>query len=252
MHRITHGGMKRVLLFLLVVMMILPSSGLAARAYKQGNFFLIQYINDDTAYQPLAVNTDALLASTVDWEPFFRRGSVPAEAYPYLSQILTDNHRVISMDVSKERIVMLCSDADERVFLRRAVWNGASLRYEKMDTLPLPRESDMDSYHDGNAILLLIPLGTDSTGTEEAESADEALFLTFEQRDNEWVLACFTDGCDFIADLRGTEYIFNDYYEPSDAYEWRTGGPILLAQFDFTALADMIGAYQRSAHVTID
>lgn len=252
MHSITQGGRKLVFLFLLVVVMFLPSGGWAARADEQGDFFLIQYIHEDAAYQPWAVNTDARFASTVNWEPFFHHDRVPSEVYPYLSPILIDNHRVISMDVSEERIVMLCSDAEERVFLRLAVWNGASLRYEKTDTLPLPRESDMDNYHDGNDILLLIPLGTDSTGAEEAESADEALFLTFEQRDHEWVLAFFTDGYTFTADLRGTEYVFNDYYEPSDTYEWRTGGPILLAQFDFTALADMIGAYQRSAHASIE
>ncbi len=243
MFSITHGVMKQVLLFILVVVMILQSSSLAATACEQGDFFLIQYIDDDTAYQPFAVSNDALFVSTVDWRPFFHYGSPPTEVYSYLSPILIDNNRVIGMDVSEKRVALLCSDVHDNVFLRIAIWDDVSLTYEKIDTLYLPLGSYMDSYHDGNSILLSIPLTTDITGAEDEEIIGESLFLTFEQRENEWVLVCFTDGGDYAADLCGTEYIFNNYYEPSDAYEWRSGGPILLKQFDFTELTKIIGAY---------
>lgn len=131
---------------------------------------------------------------------------------------LIGEYDVLDLDVSTERILLFLSD-NGRLFLRLALWDTIHGQYKIKDTGWLPDESYLDTYHDADSILFLIPLREDMI-PESIPACDE-LYLTFDYVEDDWYLTHFTDGQSFVATFQNDVYLFGDYYETSEEFAWQ-------------------------------
>jgi len=169
------------------------------------------------------------------------QGSLLSEDQKERAIFLAEEYEVYMSDISKERIVLLLSNGDH-LLVRVAQWEDSE-QYRITDSGPLPNESYLDSFHDGNQLFLFIP-----TAYEEIENPDDSLcidlFLTFQQLDDEnWYLTDFTDGQSFTAALINQKYLFSDYYDASESYTYIAGNALRLEHFDVAGLLSLIENY---------
>ncbi len=207
-----------------------------AEAENADEMISLQYIQNGVPFQPVVIQAnDEINMGNLDLY-FDQTGYVSPAIWQYLSPRLTDNYEVIDMDVSEKRI-LLCLSKNDKKFLRIAQWDTALHDYAIIDTGLLPAMSELDTYHDGNAVLLLIPSVATTARQETELQEDECLFLTFQQVENSWYLTDFTDGQSFTATLSNDVYLFEDYDEPDPEHVWTTHGIIDFANFSITEYA---------------
>ena len=156
--------------------------------------------------------------------------------------LLAGEYEIEQYDASEMRVLLLLVSEDDK-FIRMAVWNEADQEYRIRDTERLPRESSLDTYHDGDCVLLWM-------STWEIDAAYNMpmheLFLTFKYLNDDWYLTSFTDGNSFTADMRGQSYFFNDYYGPSAEYRWHAGPRLLFESFNVFELLSYADAYNNA------
>lgn len=156
--------------------------------------------------------------------------------------LLAGEYEIEQYDASKMRILLLLVSENDR-FIRMAVWNEADQEYRIRDTERLPGESSLDTYHDGDCVLLWMS----TWGIDAAYNMPmHELFLTFEYLNDDWYLTSFTDGNSFTADLCGQFYFFNDYYGPSAEYRWHAGPRLLFEGFSVFELLSYADAYNNA------
>ena len=156
--------------------------------------------------------------------------------------LLADEYEIEQFDVSDMRILLLLVSEDDK-FIRMAVWNEVDQKYRIRDTQWLPGESSLDTYHDGDCVLLWMS----TWGIDAAYNMPmHELFLTFEYLNDDWYLTSFTDGNSFTANLCGQSYFFNDYYGPSAEYRWHAGPMLLFESFNVFELLSYADAYNNA------
>lgn len=210
-----------------------------AEAEEAHAMISLQYTWGDISFQPVVIQATDEIDVRKPELYFDQTGYVSPTIWPYLNPRLTDNHEVIAMDVSEKRI-LLCLSKDNQQFLRIAQWDAALHDYTILDTDVLPSLSELDTYHDGNAVLLLVP------AMATAQQDDECLFLTFQQVDNSWYLTNFTDGQSFAATLSSDGYLFEDYDEPNPEHMWTAHDIMTFANFSVTDLFRCLQEYLGS------
>ncbi len=226
----------------LLVCFLLLSPTPLSEAETAEQWITIQYVHDGTPFQPVVLQANDEIDPGNPDLFFDQEGDILPALWPYLTPRLTDNHEVVNLDVSAERI-LLCLSKDGGKCLRIAQWNTALNDYTILDTGILPDTSELDTYHDADAVLVSIPfMGAD---TEEGE-ADECLFLTFQQVENSWYLTNFTDGQSFVAALCDDAYHFDDYYEPNPTNAWMAHDRISFEDFSVTELLLCVQEYQEA------
>ncbi len=220
----------------MVVCCLILSCVPLAEAEEENGMISLQYIQDGVPFQPVVIQAnDEIDIRNLDLY-FDQTGYVSPVIWQYLSPRLTDNYEVIDIDVSEKRI-LLCLSKNDKKFLRIAQWDTALHDYTIIDTGLLPALIELDTYHDGNAVLLLIPSVATTAGQETELQEDECLFLTFQQVENSWYLTDFTDGQSFTATLSNNVYLFEDYDEPDPEHVWTTHDIIDFANFSITEYA---------------
>jgi hypothetical protein len=156
--------------------------------------------------------------------------------------LLAGEYEIEQFDVSEMRILLFLFSEDDK-FVRMAVWDKVTQEYKIRDTERLPEESSLDTYHDGDCVLLWM-------STWEIDAAYNMpmheLFLTFEYLSDDWYLTSFTDGNSFTADLYGQSYFFNDYYEPRTEYSWHAEPVLLFEDFSVFELLSYVDAYNNA------
>ena len=81
-----------------------------------------------------------------------------------------------------------------------------------MDSKCLPQNSFLETYHDGNSVLL--DVGYITEGGDEPEELDDLTWLYFTIELNmqgEWSITNITDGYTFFADYDGERFIIRNY-----------------------------------------
>ena len=137
------------------------------------------------------------------------------------------------MDTSTQRIILLLANY-EGVIARIATWNHERQCYNTIDSPYLPGESFLDSYHDGNAILLkIISMNTETT----------TFYLTFDYYDQDWILTSFNNGYTINARKEGNGYILNDYYCPTDQTVMIKEGIISFSDFSIQEIDSWFQEY---------
>lgn len=205
----------------------------------------IQYVYNDILFQPVVIQANDEI-DTRNLDLFFdKEGYVSPAIWQYLSPRLTDGQEVVDMDVSEGRI-LLCMLKNDGIILRIAQWNKALNDYTITDTGLLPCGSELDTYHDANAVMVSIPSIEAATEDGKAEQEDEYLYLTFQQLEDGWYLTNFTDGQSFAAALCEDTYLFDDYYEPNPANAWTAYERILFEDFSVTELWFRVQEYQEA------
>ena len=157
--------------------------------------------------------------------------ALPVWMQAYTLDELAEGCGVVDIDISTERILLQLTQ-EERLFLRIAQWDEALGGVHLIDSGALPAESYLDTYHDGDAVLLTMPV------TEKSQ-----IFITFKQLDDGWYLTSFTDGQTFTAKLCEQGYQLNDYYEPSEEYTWNVEGALQVEGFCSEVLVEIIEVY---------
>lgn len=154
---------------------------------------------------------------------------------------LVGKHNIVDADIGKERILLLLS-SDDYIFLRIAQWDDMLNQYSIIDTDWLPAKSWLDTYHNGDAVLLTIPFNNESD-TANSTRIGDWIYLTFQYQDDSWYLTDFTDGYSFVAFLDNRSYIFDDYYESATEYRWTMDSILFFDHFSPTELFQYIYAY---------
>lgn len=212
---------------------------ISAQAETADSFIVMQYANENVLFQPvIIVKNDEIDVSNPELY-LSKDGSVSPELRQYISPQLTGDHEIADIDVSEERIVLSLVHNDQK-FIRIAQWDSVSNCYNIIDTDLIPSTSMLDTYHDGNAVLLSIPL-MDFDTMEMRE--DDWLFLTFQPIAGCWYLVDFTDGQNFVAGLNDQMYLFDGYDELNPALTWTIQGAVQFEHFSVSSVFTYIQQY---------
>lgn len=215
---------------------------ISAQAETADSSIIIQYVNENVSFQPVAILVNDEIDGSNPGLYFDEDGYVSPELRRYISPQLTGNHEITDIDVSEERIVLSLVRNDQK-FIRVAQWDSTFNRYYIIDTDLIPPTSVLDTYHDGNAVLLSIPL-MDFDTKEIWE--DDWLFLTFQPIANCWYLVDFTDGQSFVATLNDQTYLFDGYYESDPALTWTIQGTVKFEHFSVSSVLTYIQQYYEA------
>ena len=200
---------------------------------------------------PIAANTQGTVVfiddhditrgnDALDWSRFLEEQQfLSVYQQSYISSLI-EAYDVINFDIESERVLLYLSDKSQS-FLRLASWDTILGQYNVKDTACLPAESYLDTYHDGDSILLMTPIEEDMiTGSIPVCSQ---LYLTFEYVEDDWYLTHFTDGQTFVATLQNEAYLFDDYYETSEEYAWQVPNVFSFEGFNPIELIPYISEY---------
>lgn len=237
----------QIICCVLCAVMLLFSVCIAYQAKAEANkqWFTIQYANENVTFQPVPMQANDQIDTKNPGLYFDDEGYVSPELMRQVSPILTGHHEMITMDVSEERILLQLAQ-DGQIFLRIAQWECELNDYALIDTGLLPSERELDTYHDGDAVLITIPYMESAAEKSNEPQENAQLFLTFQQLENGWYLTNFTDGQTFIAKLRDQAYLFSDYYESDPAYEWTVQEALAFENFSTSDLRRCIESYHTA------
>lgn len=113
--------------------------------------------------------------NVLDWSEFLAEQQFLSVYQQSCIASLIGDYGVLDLDVSAEQVLLYLSDNDQS-FLRLALWDTILEQYSTKDTGLLPADSYLDTYHDGDSILFMMPLGENMI-TESAPNCNE-LYLT--------------------------------------------------------------------------
>ena len=109
----------------------------------------------------------------------------------------------------------------------------------------LPPHSFLDTYHDGDAILLHHYLGLpDGPMDWEEASICNSWFMTFAYDGADWRLTNLTNGMTWAAYIVDGVYTFEDYYFSDPAWQWSVVFEDRLEKLDFTKLEFLVELYE--------
>ena len=103
----------------------------------------------------------------------------------------------------------------------------------------------LDTYHDGDHILVRVPIGLPESASFDDIDYVDCLFLTYEYIDECWRLTSASDGQTWIATVSDGEFAFNDYYFPDDEWEWKTEGEDCLEEANYEYIWDLGNRYDQ-------
>lgn len=136
------------------------------------------------------------------------------------------------------RTLNFAYDDDGLLFLGITM-NGTGQEFIHTD---LPRGCYLDTYHDGNAILMdYDPMV--SQDEQDSGSYRDQWFMTFEYVRDDWRLTHITNGQDWEADVENGVYTFDDVYEHDSKWQWNVKMEDRLLLYNFRAMARMIKVY---------
>lgn len=205
----------------------------------------IQYTQDQTTFQPIFIRANDEIDSENPDLFIDKEGYVSPVLWKYLSPNLTNGDKVIDMDVSEKRI-LLCLSKNGNNYLRIAQWDMKLNDYIIIDTDFLPAIYELDTYHDGDAVLLFISKIEILMEEGSEHQEEKELYLTFQQIDNEWYLTSFTDGQNFVATLCDDVYLFDGYYETNSEAMWKTHDLLPFSKFNITDLLLCLNKYYEA------
>ncbi len=222
-----------------------------SKAKNTDQMIRIQCTHDQTTFQPIFIRANNEIDSENPDLFIDKEGYVSPTLWKYLSPRLTNGDEVMDMDVSEKRILLYLS-RNGKNYLRIAQWDAKLNDYILIDTDFLPAINELDTYHDGNAVMLFVS-ATDMLMVEESEQPEEkGIFLTFQQVKNDWYLTNFTDGQSFIATLCDDVYLFNGYYESNPESIWKTHDLLPFSKFSITNLLLCLNEYYEATSSLIE
>ena len=221
------------IIFLLLLIFVLFNNADFSKAESNSAYSLLIFESNGEEYQPIAIKHDCPIdVSNID-QYVSHTGAVSAELWPFVHSMLIDERSIIAMDTDTQRIILLLAD-NEGVIARIAVWDHERQCYNTIDSPCLPRESFLDSYHDGNAVFI-----------HSMNTKMTSFYLTFECYDQDWILTYFNNGYTIWASKEGNGYILNDYYVPSDQTAMIKEGIISFSDFNIQEIDDWFQEYDR-------
>ena len=111
---------------------------------------------------------------------------------------------------------------------------------------PLPPFCYLDTYHDGDAILIHHYAEMAQNPDAWDELAAESWFMTFEYVEDDWRLTYISNGQDWMASVENGVYTFDDHYSDGSRWQWSAEFEDRLLVFDYTGMAKLIDRYNAA------
>ena len=111
---------------------------------------------------------------------------------------------------------------------------------------PLPPFCYLDTYHDGDAILIHHYAEMAQNPDAWDELAGESWFMTFEYVEDDWRLTYISNGQDWMASVENGVYTFDDHYSDGSRWQWSAEFEDRLLVFDYTGMAKLIDRYNAA------
>ena len=215
----------KLIIWFIVILMSIPVC-----AHTEDSSFFTQISS-----QPVKLKNEIILSEDKSEPLISDEGTASQKLMAAVHDDLTCGYRVVDMDISPRRIVLLL-DTTVASMIRIAQWDNENQTYSITDWPEMP-DVFLDTYHDGNAVFF-------EWFDEAFADSEPVVMVSLEEQEGLWHVTRFTDAMTYSAEMTESGYLFCDYWEyEAEEYQHHVFSSTQMGDVTWEHIVEMIEEY---------